>query len=123
MAPADENHKPERVRLSERLLDHQLLDLHGVRCGRVDDVELSDEAEPRVLRLLTGPAAWPARVPAPFRRVVELFSRYGMQKVEWDDVYEVVNEEIRLAHEAPDLGLGRGDEKAARIVARLPMSH
>ena len=45
------------------VLDHQLLDSDGRRCGKVDDLELEGVAagEPRVVAILTGPPAWRGR--------------------------------------------------------------
>ena len=101
------------------LLDHQLVDSEGRRCGKVDDLELegAGEGAPRVAAILTGPGAWRGR-----GRIGALLARLGggrTVKVPWDEVAGV-DSGVRLKKPAAELRLGRGDRKAERWIAKLP---
>ena len=104
------------------VLDHQLVDVDGRRCGKVDDMELEGGAgEPLVVTaLLSGAGYWSGRFHGPFRR---LFRRLGgaYTRVEWPDVGEIAAT-VELRRGAHDLRLGRGDERAARYVDWIPGS-
>ena len=45
------------------ILDHQLLDSEGRRCGNVDDLEIEGGPgeTPRVVAILSGPDVWRSR--------------------------------------------------------------
>jgi sporulation protein YlmC with PRC-barrel domain len=45
--------------IGAHLLDRQILDRHGVRCGKVDDLELTvdEDGPPRVTAVIVGPGA------------------------------------------------------------------
>jgi sporulation protein YlmC with PRC-barrel domain len=47
---------------NEVLLDHLIVSSDGEHVGMVDDLELSDGAQPRVTALLSGPTAFGARL-------------------------------------------------------------
>lgn len=105
----------ERFDLVYRLLDDQLVDVDGRRCGRVDDVELTGAAgEPLVVTgLLTGRGAYAARLPARWRRLARaLFGRdvrgSTVRRVPRTDVNDV-GVTVALRRRAADLGLD-GDE-------------
>jgi sporulation protein YlmC with PRC-barrel domain len=49
-----------------RLLDEQILDSDGKRCGRVDDIELRG-SPPRITAVLVGEALYPRRLPKRLR--------------------------------------------------------
>jgi hypothetical protein len=101
------------------ILDHQLVDSEGRRCGKVDDLELEGVAEgkPRVAAILTGPAAWRGRgrlgaaLARPFSRPVV--------RVSWDEVAGV-DSAVRLRKPSSELRLARGDRRAERWVEKLP---
>ena len=59
--------REEPIFVAHRLLDEQILDSEGRRCGRVDDLELKDDP-PRITALLVGEGLYPRRVPKPYRR-------------------------------------------------------
>ena len=101
------------------ILDHQLVDSDGRRCGKVDDLELEGVADgnPRVAAILTGPAAWRAR-----GRLGALLSRLWKRrtvKVPWDAVAGV-DSAVRLREPASELRLARGDRRAQRWIEKLP---
>jgi hypothetical protein len=101
------------------ILDHQLIDSDGRRCGKVDDLELEgvSEGKPRVSAILTGPPAWRGRgrMGAALSR---LFSR-PVVKVSWDEVARV-DSAVRLRKPASELRLARGDRRAEPWIEKLP---
>jgi sporulation protein YlmC with PRC-barrel domain len=101
------------------VLDHQLVDSDGRRCGKVDDLELSGirDGDPRVAAILTGSPAWRGRgmLGRLFARIV----RGKLVRIPWDEV-SGCEAGIHLRKPAPELRLGRGDDRAARLVGRIP---
>ena len=85
------------------LLDHQIVDCEGRRCGKVDDLELAGvrDGRPVVAELLVGR-----------RRKVH---------VPWEVVAKV-DSAVHLKVLAAELRLGRGDERVRPWFARLPLS-
>jgi sporulation protein YlmC with PRC-barrel domain len=111
--------KATDIDLGLGILDHQLVDVHGRRCGKVDDLELEGVAEgkPRVAAILVGGSAWRGR-----GLLGRLTARLGGGRgvrVPWGDVDEV-GASVKLRQEASELGLGRGDDRARRFVAWIP---
>jgi sporulation protein YlmC with PRC-barrel domain len=103
------------------ILDHQLLDSDGRRCGKVDDLELEGVAEeqPRVAAILVGPGAWKDR--GPLGRLAARIAGGRTVRVPWDEVTDV-DSAVRLRRTARELRLGRGDDRAARLIERIPGS-
>ena len=85
------------------LLDHQVVDCDGRRCGKVDDLELAGvrDGKPVVAELLVGR-----------RRKVH---------VPWDVVAKV-DSAVHLKVRAEELRLGRGDDRLRPWFARVPFS-
>ncbi len=109
--------------VAHRLLDEQILDSEGRRCGRVDDIELGGNP-PRVTALLVGEGLYPRRLPHRLRRLARRVfgaERWGANamRVPWEEVEEV-NAAIHLRGKAEDHGLGGGDDPDKWIVGRLP---
>jgi sporulation protein YlmC with PRC-barrel domain len=121
MAP--DKGQPTHYYLSEQLLDRQLVDFHGVRCGKVDDVEFDDSTSHRIVALWVGPEAWLRRFPDRVQPLVRPIRRFGAQRVAWDQVYEISDDEVRLRDEAMALGLSTVDEALARRVSRIPLGN
>jgi sporulation protein YlmC with PRC-barrel domain len=101
------------------VLDHQLLDVDGRRCGKVDDLELEglDGDDPRAVAIVVGPGAWPKR-----GRIGSLLGRLAprsVAKVPWDQVKEV-SAGVHLRSRAEELRLARGDRRAERWIERVP---
>jgi sporulation protein YlmC with PRC-barrel domain len=103
------------------LLDHQLLDSEGRRCGNVDDLELEGvrDGDPRVVAILSGPGAWKGR--GVFGRIAAALAGGGVVRVPWEEVAEV-KPAIRLRKRAEELRLGRGDDRARRWIEKIPGS-
>jgi sporulation protein YlmC with PRC-barrel domain len=100
------------------LLDHQLVDRDGRNCGNVDDLEIAGigDGEPEVTEILVGGNAWRGR--GLFGRIAAALSGNAVH-VPWSEVAEI-SSVVRLKRTAPELRLGRGDDRAARFVRRLP---
>ena len=101
------------------ILDHQLVDSDGRECGKVDDLELDglDEKRPHVAAILVGPPAWRSR--GRLGRMAARLSKARLVRIPWSEVAEIAAD-VRLRKTAPELRLGRGDDRARRLVERLP---
>ncbi len=109
------------VDLALGILDHQLVDSDGRRCGNVDDLELEGvrEGSPRVSAILTGPPVWRGR--GWLGRLAALLARGQTVRVPWNEV-ERIDSAVHLKRTARELRLGRGDDRARSWVARIPGS-
>jgi sporulation protein YlmC with PRC-barrel domain len=117
----------DRMDLVYRVLDDQLVDVEGRRCGRADDLELDGDVggePPRLAMILSGMGVWHRRLPRPLRPIGERIFGSGVLgrdvvRVPWEEVEEV-GAVIRLKAKCRDLGLGRGDDRMARRIEKLP---
>jgi hypothetical protein len=102
------------------LLDHQIVDRDERNCGKVDDLELTglSSAEPEVSAVLVGGNAWRGR--GLLGRVAAALSG-NARHLPWSEIDDV-SSVVTLKHAAHELGLGRGDDRAARLVRHLPGS-
>jgi sporulation protein YlmC with PRC-barrel domain len=109
--------------LAYGVLDHQLVDSEGRRCGKVDEIEFEGRAgeDLRVAALLVGPGAWPGRLPDPFARLARRLFARKVVRVRWE-VVEAVEAAVHLGKTAAELGLGRGDNRWRQRIARIPGS-
>lgn len=115
--------KEGEILVVHRLLDEQILDCDGKRCGRVDDIELQG-SPPRITALLVGVGLYPRRVPKPLRGVARKLAgpeRWGFNavRVPWEKVDEI-DATLCLRGKAEELGLGEGDDPERWMVRRLP---
>lgn len=116
----------ERMDIGYRMLDAQLVDVDGRRCGRADDVEFTGAVgEPlRISAVLTGHGVYPSRLP---RRLARLGRRvFGpgimgrtIMRIPWSSV-EDVDVTVRLREPASELGLATIDLALEPWVERLP---
>jgi hypothetical protein len=110
----------EELDLGLAVLDHQLLDADGRRCGNVDDLAIEggpgEHAE--VVALYSGPGAWRGRGWV-LGRLAAWLGRGKMVRVPWEEVVEVESH-VRLRRKASEYGLGRGDDRARSWIERLP---
>jgi len=111
----------EELDLGLGLLDHQLVDCEGRRCGNVDDLELEGlrEGTLRVTSSLVGPPVWRGR--GWLGRVASALATGGTVRVPWEEV-EKIDSAVHLKKTARELRLGRGDDKARRYVDWIPGS-
>ena len=110
----------EEVDLAYRLLDLDLLDSEGTRCGKVDDVELTGRpGETTYLSaIICGPGALPRRFTRPLRPLGAFIFRGGETRVSWSSVGNV-GAAVELEHTAAQLGLGEGDRLLDGAFRRL----
>ena len=103
------------------LLDHQLLDSEGRRCGNVDDLELEGvgEGEPRVTAILSGPPVWRGR--GVLGRLASWIASGDTVRVPWEEV-ERIEAAVHLRKTCHELRLGRGDDRARPWIERIPGS-
>ena len=110
------------IDLGLNVLDHQLLDADGRRCGKVDDIAL--EGAPggdfEVVAILCGPGVWRARAGV-IGRIAAWLGGGGRVRVPWDEVDHVASH-VKLRKRAEELGLGRGDDRLRPYIAKIPGS-
>ena len=108
------------IDLGLNLLDHQLLDAEGRRCGKVDDIAL--EGGPgedlEVVAILCGPGVWRARA-GWIGRIAAWLGGGVRVRIPWDEV-DVVGSHVKLRRRAEELGLGRGDDRLRPYIEKIP---
>jgi sporulation protein YlmC with PRC-barrel domain len=102
------------------VLDHQLIDSEGRRCGKVDDLALEGGPgdELVVAAILVGPDVWPGRS-LWLGRLAAWIARGGRHRIPWEEV-DRVQSHVKLKRTASELGLGRGDDRLRPLVERIP---
>ena len=112
---------PELLDLGLGILDHQLVDSEGRRCGKVDDLELASvrEGSPGLSR--SSRARPCGAAVAGCGRLASLLARGRTVRVPWEEV-EKIDSAVHLRKTARELRLGRGDDRARRWVEWLPGS-
>ena len=109
----------EELDLALGLLDHQLLDTDGRRCGNVDDlaIEGGPGETPQVVALLVGRGVLRSR--SRLGRLLPSFGDRDRVRIPWEEVADV-KAHVELKKKAADYGLGRGDDRVRRWIVRLP---
>jgi sporulation protein YlmC with PRC-barrel domain len=110
----------DKLDLGHAVLDRQLLDSEGRRCGNVDDLAIvgGPGEEAYVVALFSGPGAWKQRG-GPLGRFASWLGRGKVVRVPWEEVAEVESH-VRLKKTAPEYGLGRADDRVGTWLNRLP---
>jgi sporulation protein YlmC with PRC-barrel domain len=103
------------LHLGHNILDHQLLDKDGRRCGNVDDLALEDA---EVVAIFSGPGYWPQRS-GRIGRLAGWIGGSGRVRVPWDEVAKI-DSAVHLRRTAPEYGLGKGDDRARPLLERIP---
>jgi sporulation protein YlmC with PRC-barrel domain len=108
------------VHLGRNILDHQLLDKDGRRCGNVDDLAIDGGAgeTATVTAILVGPGYWPQRAGV-LGRLAAWIGGSRRVRIPWDEV-EKVDSAVWLRRTATEYGLGRGDDRLRRYVDWIP---
>ena len=110
----------EELDLGLAVLDHQLLDCAGRRCGNVDDLAIEggpgEHAE--VAAILSGPNVWRGRAGF-LGRIAARIGGDGRVRTPWSEVAEV-EAHVTLKKRAPDYGLGRLDDRLRPWIERIP---
>jgi sporulation protein YlmC with PRC-barrel domain len=103
-----------------QVLDRQLLDKNGRRCGNVDDLAIQGGVGevPEVIAILVGPGYWRQRAGL----IGSLAGWIGggrRVRVNWSDVRKI-DSAVELKREATELGLGRGDDRLRPYLDKIP---
>jgi hypothetical protein len=110
----------EELDLGLAVLDHQLLDCDGRRCGNVDDLAIEggpgENAE--VAAILSGPNVWRGRAGF-LGRIAARIGGDGRVRTPWSEVADV-KAHVTLKKRAPDYGLGRLDDRLRPWIERIP---
>jgi len=107
-----------------RVLDQQIVDWAGRRCGNVDDVAIDGEpgGSATVKGLLVGRDATRRRRPRLLAFVAgPTFGDAPEVEVSWSEI-EDITQVVKLKKDATELGLGAGDDRAAKWIGRIPGS-
>jgi sporulation protein YlmC with PRC-barrel domain len=106
--------------LGLHVLDHQLLDRNGRRCGNVDDlaIEGGPGGVPEVVAVLVGPGYWGQRA-GWVGRLAGWIGGGAKVRVDWDEVAKI-DSAVHLRRDATTLGLGRGDDRLRPYVEKIP---
>jgi sporulation protein YlmC with PRC-barrel domain len=107
----------QELDLAYRLLDLDLVDSEGRRCGKVDDLELTGRPGETayVDAIVSGPKAARRRFPRRLRRFAARIFRGDETRVSWEQV-EDFDAVVELRSTAAQLGLGEGDRRLAELV-------
>jgi sporulation protein YlmC with PRC-barrel domain len=102
------------------VLDRQLLDKDGRRCGNVDDLAIEGGAGevPEVVAILAGPGYWAQRA-GWIGKVAGWIGGGRRVRVDWKEVRKV-DSAVELKRPASELGLGRGDDCLRPYVDKIP---
>ena len=105
----------EKLHLGRNILDHQLLDKNGRRCGNVDDLTIEDD---EVVAILSGPGVWPQRS-GKLGRLAGWIGGSKRVRIPWEEVAKV-DSAVHLRGTASEYGLGKGDDRVRPFVERIP---
>jgi sporulation protein YlmC with PRC-barrel domain len=103
------------IDLALKVLDHQILDCEGRRCGNVDDLAIEGD---RVTAILVGPGVWPQRARL-LGRIAGFVGGGSRVRIPWEEVRDVESHVV-LRKTAAEYGLGKGDDRVRPWIARLP---
>jgi sporulation protein YlmC with PRC-barrel domain len=104
-----------KIHVGHNILDHQLLDKDGRRCGNVDDLAIEDAD---VVAIFSGPGYWPSRA-GWLGRLAGWLGGSGRVRIPWAEV-EKIDSAVHLRRTAPEYGLGRGDDRLRPFFERIP---
>jgi len=105
----------EQIDIALQVLDRQLLDEDGRRCGNVDDLAVEGD---EVVAILVGPGWWPQRAGL-VGRLAGWIGGSRRVRVPWSEVKKV-GAAVELKRSASELGLGRGDDRLRPYVDKIP---
>ena len=88
-----------KVDVALNVLDHQILDSEGRRCGNVDDLAIEGD---RVTAILVG--------------------RRKRIRIPWEEVADIESHVV-LRKPAAEYGLGRWDERLRPWIEKIPGAH
>src|SRR4051795_9286719 len=94
-----------------KVLDSPLIDANHNNCGKVDDIELDLDGEPKIVALLVGNEYASDRLPELAKFISRKILGRGRVRVPWDQV-SVVTDEVKLVGDAKEYGL---DERKGAV--------
>lgn len=102
------------------VLDRQLLDKDGRRCGNVDDlaIEGGPGEVPEVVAILVGPGYWGPRA-GWIGRLAGWIGGGGRVRLDWSEVAKV-DSAVCLKRDATSLSLGAGDDRLRPYLEKIP---
>jgi sporulation protein YlmC with PRC-barrel domain len=108
------------VDIGLQVLDRQLLDKNGRRCGNVDDLAIEGGVGevPEVVAILVGPGYWAQRAGL-IGKLAGWIGGGRRVRVDWSEVQEI-NSAVELKRSATELGLGRGDDRLRPYLDKIP---
>ncbi|HXC49699.1 MAG TPA: hypothetical protein VN634_02325 [Candidatus Limnocylindrales bacterium] len=108
--------------LVRMVLDHQLVDVDGIDCGKVDDLELEQAGgKLRVRAIVAGPGSAATEL-WPFGGwIIRKLFGTAATKIPWHEVV-TVDCKVELRLHAESFGLLAAERRAARWISRLPLS-
>jgi sporulation protein YlmC with PRC-barrel domain len=108
------------IDLGLQVLDRQLLDKNGRRCGNVDDLAIEGGAgeSPEIVAILVGPGYWAQRAGL-IGKLAGWIGGGRRVRVNWQEV-RTIDSAVELRRDAAELGLGRGDDRLRPYLDRIP---
>jgi hypothetical protein len=108
--------EPQDIDLAYRLLDLDVIDAEGRRCGKVDDIELIGEPGENtyVNAIRTGPGALPQRFNPRLRRLARRIFKGSFTRIS-EEAIDDFAAAVELNQSARELGLGAGDRRLAEL--------
>jgi sporulation protein YlmC with PRC-barrel domain len=102
-----------------KVLDSPLIDANHNNCGKVDDIELDLDGEPKIVALLIGNEYASDRLPE-FARFIsrKIFGR-GRVRIPWDQV-SMITDEIKLVGDANEYGLDERKGLVYDLISKFP---
>jgi hypothetical protein len=112
--------KAKFVDLAQNILDHEVVDANNIPCGQVDDLELEGDpgGDLRLVAILVVSRPAIDRLPRTFALLLRRVFATRTVKIPWKEVL-VLSSKVKLNSTAEDLGLGIGDRKVGRWIARI----
>jgi len=107
-----------KIHIGHNILDHQLLDKDGRRCGNVDDLAIEDAD---VVAILSGPGYWPSRA-GWLGRFASRLAGSGRVRIPWDEVAKI-DSAVHLRRTATEYGLGQVDDRLRPYLERITGAH
>src|SRR5579884_3114603 len=110
------------INLEPRLMDCQIIDVDGKRCGKVDDLVFEGDvgSQLKIKSILVGPRVWYSRETGSLAALLSFFIRSNkLIEVPWQYVVEIFPI-VKLNVRAQELGLRALDTKLAGILERIP---
>ena len=118
----------DHMDLAYRILDDQLVDVDGRRCGRADDIEFEGGLgePPRLYAIISGSGSWHRRFPRRLRGIGARVFGSGVSgtdviRVPWNQIDEI-GAVLKLKAKARELGLAQGDDRLGEHIAHWPKS-